>query len=130
MIVEILLGLIIAMIIATVLIALPLEGMASSKLPVIPIGAVLHAVVVLQPLTGNLIDDIVADLIEILLGTGTVQSSGLSAHFQQAITYALQHPSDALIGASINGVVFGLVRAIARKFKSGITIPEVCRITF
>jgi hypothetical protein len=101
-----------------------------AKLPTIPIGAILHAVVVLQPLTGNLIDDIVADLIEILMGTGTVQTSGLSAHFRAAITYALEHPSDAITGAAINAVVFGLVRKIAKKFSGGVTIPGVCRITF
>lgn len=101
----------------------------------IPLGAILHAFVTLQPMTGGKIDDLVGDFIDFtfqaLLSNAEVPFEKLGATLKECITYALKHPAPALVGGGVNMAMFGVIRKLAKRIGGpGVRIPGVCFIQF
>lgn len=101
----------------------------------VPLGAILHAFVTLQPITGGKIDDLVEDFIDFafkaMVGNAEVPLEELGKTLKECLTYALKNPAPALIGGSINFAGFGIIRKIAKKIGGpGVRIPGVAYIKF
>lgn len=101
----------------------------------IPLGAILHAFVTLQPVTGGQIDDLIGDLIDFtfqaMLSNAEVPFEKLGNTLKGCITYALKNPAPALVGGGVNFAWFGLVRKIVKRVGGpGVRIPGYCYIKF